>query len=308
MEAIKERVPHSQQIVVTTNCLYRGYRVLGRDEQRSFSDTDGIRGDLALELVEKTLDSGARIVVCDGGSSSDFISLLRDFEDDGLTIVSSNILGRGPQRRTAFKVAVGLSGVRAIVYTQAEKAPLVKDLAKTSQPILEGSAEVVILGREPKLFERTYPEYMRDSELRVNTTYDWFMRRAGLMGEDESYDWFFGPFVFKNIPEISSLFLKEYWFKSPVYSRKGANPNPEMHSNGHYFPLIEAMFYKRGVTGIEIPFPYPPLQKANEESPESIDAFINRRELDAEAYRLEALHLLALLKGNPRSKLKEIIR
>lgn len=46
----KENIPHADQIVVVTNCLYRDYRVLSNGEQRDLADTDGIRGDLALEL------------------------------------------------------------------------------------------------------------------------------------------------------------------------------------------------------------------------------------------------------------------
>lgn len=175
---------------------------------------------------------------------------------------------------------------------------------KIFDPIFEEKAEIVIAARNPGLFKQSYPEYMRQSELRVNKTYDWLMRRAGLMTEEQSFDWFFGPVAFRNTPEVLSLFLKHYAVDASIRSRIGAQINPEMHSDGHYFPIIEALFNGLRVVSVEIPFVYPPLQKANETSPELIEDFKKRRALDAAAYRLEAIHLLAYLRGDSRSKIK----
>ncbi|TSC87777.1 MAG: Uncharacterized protein G01um10147_463 [Microgenomates group bacterium Gr01-1014_7] len=147
---------------------------------------------------------------------------------------------------------------------------------------------------------------MRESELRVNRTYNWLMHKAGILPKDQNFDWFFGPLVFKNDPEIVSYFLKEYSLKSPIRSRVGAQPNPEQHSDGHYFPIIEALFNGKRVVSVEIPFVYPKTQRDNEMSPERLAQFQQRRKLDASAYRLEALHFLEYLRGNPNSKIQQI--
>lgn len=296
-----ERIPYADKIVVATNCLYENYRSSLADRQRSPEDTDGIRGDLALELFKKAISLGARIIVCDGGSSTDFISALHQFTDEGLTIVGSDTPGRGPQRRSAFKAACLIPGIGVILYTQPEKVSLMDHLTEISKPIIEGRADIVIPRRNQQLFEQSYPDYMRESEIRVNHTYDWLMKKAGRMTPDQSFDWFFGPVAFKNDPAIVALFLKEYKIEGKIRSRINAQPNPEMHSDGHYFPIIEALFNKRRVVSIEVPFVYPPTQKANEISPERKPDFMERRKLDGAAYRLEAIHFLRSLQGKPSS-------
>lgn len=306
----KEIIPVANQIVVATNCLYREYRVLSNGEQRNAADTDGIRGDLALEFFRKNTASGIRTVVCDGGSSSQFLTALDKFNNHGLTIVQSQTPGRGPQRRQAFEVAIALPDSKTILYTQAEKTsreiPQDDYLAEISRPILAGDADIVIPKRNPKLGRESYPPYMWLSELNVNKTYDFIMKKAGLMEKDESFDWFFGQVVFKNDPEINALFLKKYAVDGSIRSRIGATPNPEMHSDGHYFPVIEALFNKKRVVSIEVPFVYPPEQKANEMSPEKRKDFEKRRIADGAAYRLEAIHFLAFLRGNPKSMIREV--
>lgn len=132
------------------------------------------------------------------------------------------------------------------------------------------------------------------------------MQRAKLMKRNVGFDWFFGQVVFKNDPEIVAMFLRKYKIHDSIRSRNGATPNPEMYSDGHYFPIIQALFEGRRVVSVEIPFVYPETQKANETSPKKIEDFKRRRLLDGAAYRLEAIHFLELLKGNPESKIREI--
>lgn len=167
-----EGTRYADKIVVATNCLYRNYHNLSAGEQRNPSDTDGIRGDLALELVSKTISVGVRMVICDGGSSFEFLSTLQMFTDKGLTIVGSNTPGRGSQRRSTFAAAFMLPGNRATIYTQAEKVslviPQIKYFERITEPIFQGYADIVIPKRNAELFKTSYPPYMRESELRVN--------------------------------------------------------------------------------------------------------------------------------------------
>jgi len=302
----KEKISHAGQIVVVTNFLYKKYSVLPEGEQRNANDTDGVRGDLALELLNKAILYGVSVVASDGGSSADFLKKLENFAGKGLTLINSSSPDRGYQRRNAFECAARISDKDVVVYTQPEKALLIDHLAEISKPILEGQAEIVIPKRDSVLFEETYPGYMRESELRVNATYDWLVRRARLMTKDQSFDWFFGPVVFKNDPEIVSLFLKEYEVVGSIKSRIGAETNPEKYSGGHYFPIIEALYNGKKVVSVEIPFRYPETQQKNEMFEGVRTQFIERRNVDAAAYRLEALHFLAFLKGDPKSKIREV--
>lgn len=208
--AKEERIPNADQIVIATNFLYKNYRSLSDGAKRSDRDTDGIRGDLSLELLSKALSNGVRVVACDGGSSPDFLFALENFKDRGLTVLNSGIQGRAPQRRRSFEAATFLPNGKVIIYTQAEKFSLVDYLSDISKPILDGQADIVIPKRNPNLFRESYPEYMWKSEIRVNDTYDWLMKKTRLMKPEESFDWFFGPVVFKNDPEIVAMFLKKY--------------------------------------------------------------------------------------------------
>lgn len=309
METLNGPSLYANPTVVATHCLYRDYHALSVGE-RDPVDTDGVRGDLALELVRKTTSGGMRIVICDGGSSSEFLSALNGFTEKGLTIIGSDILGRGPQRRGAFATVASLPGCEVIAYTQPEKVSLVDYIPELSQRILEGKADIIIPKRDPEPFKQSYPDYMRESELKVNATYDWLMRRANRMKKNERFDWFFGSVVFSNNPEVVSLFFKQYALKGEIMIRRNrignVQPNPEMHSNGHYFPVIEALYKRMRVDSVTIPFVYPPTQRANEMSPEKRTEFEKRRKKDAAAYLLEAIHLLAFLKHDPRSQIIEI--
>lgn len=302
----KEKLPIGRQLVVVTNFLYKNYSLLSEGrKKREERDTDGIRGDLAVECLSKALKSGVRVVAADGGSSPEFLAILEGFKDQGLTVVTSSA-GRAPQRRKAFETAASFQDGKVIIYTQPEKVSLMDFLAEISEPILKGQTDIVVPKRNPQLFKDMYPPYMRESEIRVNATYDWLMQRAGLVGKGQSFDWFFGSVVFKNDPEIVSLFLKKYELDTPIRSRVGANPNPEVNSGSHYLPIIEALFNKLRVQSVEVPFIYPKAQRDNEMSEEKIAQFQARRKLDASAYRLEAIHFLAYLNNNPNSKIKEV--
>lgn len=297
----KEKISFAGKIVLATNFLYKNYHALVPGQQRDIADTDGIRGDLAIQSINKAISQGVQVVASDGGSSDEFLSAIKAFEDqEMLTVVRATQAGRAPQRRAAFKRAIQFSGKEAIVYFQPEKDSLMDYLVEITKPILDGSADVVVPSRVKELFEKHYTSYMKEIEPHVNKTYNYLMHRNNLLPEGENFDWFFGPVVFKNDPEIIAYFLKEYGLRFPIKSRIGAQPNPEMHSDGHYFPIIEALFRGKRVVSVQVPFIYPKLQRLNEELVSQED----RRLMDADAYRLEAVHFLACLRGDKRSKIQ----
>lgn len=308
----KEHVLRASDLIIATNFLYKDYQPLAKGQQRHPADTDGIRGDLAIALLHNAAPQGVRVVAADGGSSPAFLSTIEHLQEQGLTLVRSEVAGRAPQRRSAFAAAIELADGKAIVYTQPEKLSLLDHLYEVSKPILDGTADIVIPTRNPKLFEETYPDYMRESEIRVNATYNRFLHRENLMPEDENFDWFFGPVVFKSDPEINELFLARYRVKDAPANEKAiksrnphATADPEKNSGSHYFPVIHALFLGKPVVSVEIPFVYPQTQRENELSSDMRGAFYMRRLADADAYRLEMLHFLAFLRGNPRSQIEK---
>lgn len=107
-----ERISYGDQIVVATNCLYRNY---SPSKERVEGDTDGIRGDLTLATIGIAINSGIQVIAADGGSSPDFLSVLEQFQNRGLTLLKSTIPGRAPQRRKAFEAATILPNSKVIV-------------------------------------------------------------------------------------------------------------------------------------------------------------------------------------------------
>lgn len=291
-----------RNLVIATNTYFPGYTSLAKERQ--IDDTDGIRGDLAYITIANATNLGVRVVIADGGSVLSFLSPLERFKDRGLTVVTS-APGRGPQRRRAFETATALPNVDVIGYIQVEK-DLSENFGSIKDPFDKG-AKIVIPSRNPELFQEHWPDYMRESELRVNAIYNWLMRIEGLMTNTQAYDWFFGPVFFRNDPEIVNLFLEKYEFEGDGLTESrvlGAEPNPEKHSDGHYFPIIRALFNNLEVEGVEIPYKYPLSQKLNESSPARIDMFKERRRKDAATYLLEAFNFVAYLKGLSESRIR----
>lgn len=291
-----EGIPHGN-VVLATNTLYRGYKPTS--EQRLIEDTDGIRGDLALAAIRNTLALGnSRIVLADGGSSTEFICLLKPFATQGLTVVTGMASGRAPQRRATFKEALSLPDVKVIIYSQAEK-DLSPFIDKIAAPILENKADIVIPSRPPEVLG-SWPKYQIDSELEVNASIDRILRRYGLIGKNQNFDWFFGPIVYSTREEVSKLFLDQYSLTRDIKSKNGV-PDPEKHSGSHYLPVIRALALGMRVASVEIPYFYPELQMLNETTPERIAEFQKRRITDGRVYRLEILHAAELHSGGKNS-------
>ncbi len=295
----KELIPHHREIIIATNFLYREYIDLPHETERDIENTDGIRGDLALQMIQSAINRGVRVVAADGGSSSAFLTALKSFEGHGLTLIHSQKPGLAPQRRDAFHEISTLTDAEVIIYMQPEKVMLIDFIEKLIQPILNDETDIVIPARNKALFKKSYPDYMVESEEKVNDTYNRLLQRKGLL--TGNLDWFFGPIIFHNNPDIISLFLEEYQINNKGIpsrnNRARLQPNSETYSGNHYFPIIKALWERKRVMSVEVPFKYPENQKENESAPQMRAVFEERRRKDAAAYRLELLHFLALLEN-----------
>ncbi len=306
-----EFIPHHEEIVVATNFYYKDFQRLTSDKERDIADTAGIRGDLALETIRSLLSKGIHVVAADGGSSSDFLDELQYFENQGLTLIKSKKAGLAPQRKDSFEIATQISRAKAIVYLQPEKVHLVDFLERLVQPIIDETTDIVIPARNQELFIKTYPNYMVSSEMQVNKTYNRlvkrFLERNGQLLE-EDLDWFFGPFVFRNNPDIAPLFLESYVIPRKGIPSREDRVNAELkfepestttqtYSASHYFPIIKALSQGRKITKIEVPFEYPDTQFTNEERSQMRDEFIKRRKRDSLLYRFELLEIIKFLEG-----------
>lgn len=261
---------------------------------RSIHHTDKIRGDLDLEFIEKALNKGYFMIVTDGLSTKTFQKKLRSFNNPHLYVLKRKTLGRSAARRLAFSRAAKIPGVKAIIYSEAEKVSLLDFIPQIIKPIISGDADMVIPKRETKLFESTYPLYMVESEEEGNMLYNEYLHLHGLLPKEEQLDMFFGPRVFGVNKRILSLFYARNRYQVGPHVLNEHYFNPEELSDALFFPVVVALKRKLKVTSVSIPFRYPLLQKQNEELGQR-KFFEEKRKMQRLSLLVELMHFLNYL-------------
>lgn len=263
-----------------------------RGKLRSLSHADKIRGDLALDFIKKAISKNYQVVVVDGLSSKTFRKQLNNFPN--AKVIKRRGYKRSPARRQAFKAASKLPNVKVIISTEAEKVSLIDSTPIISKPIFDKAADIVVPKREEKLFKKTHPDYMYESEVEANILFNEQLKLHNLI-HNENFDMCFGPRVFVNDPHILSLFTKKYLFKLDGEHLDEEYFDPEQSSNTQSFPVVMALKKGIRVRSIKIPFSYPRLQKMNEEKGER-EFFMAKRRAQKLSILLEMMYLLNYFK------------
>lgn len=279
----------SKQIAFAVITFYPKWH---KGKLRSISDTDKIRGDLALEFIQKATDKKFQVVVVDGKSSKSFKSELKKFPN--IRFTGRNGFKRSPAKRKAFKIASKLPDVKVIIATEAEKVSLIDSAADIAKPILDGNADIVIPRRKEKLFKETFPDYMFESEVEGNRLYINQLKSHGI-NVPENLDLFFGPRAFANKPKVLNLFYKKSFPELKEEKESKQYFDPEEYANAQFFPVVYALKKNLKVVDVEIPFKYPEIQKKNE-SQGAREFFEEKRKAQKMGILLELMHLLNYLK------------
>ncbi len=234
---------------------------------RNIADTGKIRGDLALEFLQKARDYGYRVVFVDGGSSHSFLQELKKVQGIIFEEMRENVVKRSPKKQRAYVLASKIKGVKVIVSVEAEKLSLLDSISKIVTPLLIDQVAIVIPKREEKLFKESYPHFQYLSEKQANKEYNHALRKQQLLMQDqEDLDILFGPIAFQNTSELLPLFLQRVKFRK---YEDGVFPSefhdPDQYSNAYFFPTILALKHNFKVQSVTIPFTYPVTQKENEE-------------------------------------------
>lgn len=272
---------------------------------RSIKHTDKIRGDLALEMITFALKQGYQVVAADWKSAKTFRKQLASIE--GLHFIKRRSGKRSPSKRQALRKASKLEGVTILILTEPEKVSLLKDCLDTIiEPIIAGSADIVVPKRDDELFKKTYPTYMYESELEGNGIYNEELRSHELIEmKHEDYDMFFGPRVIANKKKIVSLFLQQYHFSIGNVSLPPSYFDVEGLSNATFFPVVRALKKNYRVVSVVVPFRYPALQKKNEEVG-SRELFILKRKAQRISLIVELLHFVAHLEKYHNIRIKHV--
>jgi len=200
-----------------------------------------------------------------GGSSTAFLD-----EMDKLGIILKQQLkpGISAGRRQSYEETSKLPGVDIICSTEAEKYSLVHDcLHILLQPFTHDTADIVMAKRTPESFE-TYPENQRKYEKKGNKLLNDILRQHDLLPANaEDLDFWFGPKLFKNTPEIVNLFLQKYNFRR-LDRKLDQKVNPESWPDALFFPIVLALHEKKRIVSVDIPHTHPPEQTASEQDSE----------------------------------------
>jgi hypothetical protein len=272
-----------------------------RGKLRSIKHTDKVRGDLALEFVQKASMLGYHIVVSDGKSTKTFRKDI--LANTGVVLLKRKTKTSGEGKRAALEVVTKIPGVEVVVLSEPEKVHLVTDcLEAIVSPLLADKADIVIPRREDALFKATYPLYMYESEVEGNAIYNEALRSNNILPESlNNLDSFFGPRAFRNEKKIVSLFKRRYLFSGVSLLEKLYDP--DFYSNVLFFPIVNALKQKLRVAVVEIPFRYPHLQTENEDIGRR-EEFIAKRSLQRVSILIDLMHFLSFIKKNKNSRVR----
>jgi len=280
-----------KQIAITTMTFYpRWYR----GKLSSIKHTDKVRGDLAIEFLNKATKDGYQVIVADGKSSKSFRKTILKIPN--LILIKRKSHNRSLAKKQTLLKASKLTNIKVIVISEPEKVSLLSCIDKITLPILENKAEIVIPNRNQILFEETYPKYQYESETEGNILYNQILKTNGLLSKQhEDFDIFFGPSCFANKKNIISLFNHGYNLKIDHSKNLRLFLNSDLYSNSLYMPIVLALKKRLRVISLPVDFSYPRAQKDNEDRG-SKELFIEKRKNQKMSILIELLYFINYLK------------
>lgn len=315
-----------------TTTLYPNFDPNSQDAH----DVDTVRGRLALETLTLAQDQGITVVLIEDGSSPDFKQALWDLN------VPYNIGGRGmgAGRRLGFQIAAGLKNCQYILWTEPEKAPLIKNcLPDFFAPLKNQEVQMIVANRAPESFP-TYPPYQLTTEYRANRIMNEMLLQNGLwrisdeaevdfkkdpsdktriknwdqfVGEYANHwiDFLFAPRLFRNTPEMVGLYLDKYQAASNLGIKEGRRDpriNLDIWPNSIVNPVIGALFMAKesGLQVVDIavlPYLHPVKQTTSETDN---DLMAEKRWEQYLHFIISAGQMIQYCEGNPGAKITRV--
>lgn len=224
--------------------------------------TGKVRGDAAIGTFISAKQHGFQMIVVDGGSCREFIE---ELEVHGIASQLQEEKGLGPARRQGLLAASQLSGAEFLYLLEPEKTSLVESMPDIAQTMRLENVDIAVPAREPTLFHHTYPDYQYGSESDGNGRINRFLHKKGITLDDQNFDWFFGPKVIRNVPEVVALFMRKYEMIGEWPENLRGFSDPERYGNALWYPVFNALLDPNfKVITVEVPFEYPSIQKENE--------------------------------------------
>ncbi|MFA5887126.1 MAG: hypothetical protein WC852_00220 [Candidatus Nanoarchaeia archaeon] len=201
------------------------------------SENDAMRAEIAKKTVRNAADLGYPIVIVDGGSSDE---LLKEFQSYGQNVYVhvEPKMGMGESRRHALNLAMKL-GRHVIAWVEPEKENYIHSIAKTVEPIFDGSADLVVPRRASLA---SYPLGQQQAESMGNLFWN------KLTGHD--LDMWFGPRTFRR--DISAYFT--------TYNGEYGDKWDSI-----FIPVMDAIIGGENVKSVTVDYTHPAEQTAFEE-------------------------------------------
>lgn len=250
-----------KSIVIAATTRYPGWH---KGKFLDLSNTDKVRGDLAIQTIDAAIRHGYTVVINDGDSSREFKAELTKRKIVFQVRIGE---GRSTARRQVIEYSSHIPGVRVVVRVEPEKVSLVKEcIPLLVEPILKGRADIVVPKRQEGLFSSSYPDYMHESEMYANKKYNDILHESKILSPGKFFDFFFGPVVYSVKPKILKLFLESFDLnlkKEPVVGAR-EYLNSDDFFNSQILGIVKALSIGIKVISVEVPFVYPITQKENE--------------------------------------------
>lgn len=257
---------------MNTSCAiltFTSYPLWYLGDVKNIQDTHKIRGDLAIAFAQKSAKLYPTFVAADDTNEA-FLYTLKSIPNIHIMMRSSPL--RAQTIRDIIQFAQKHESPQIFVLSEPEKVDLLNYVDMLITPILKNKTSFVIPTRNMKLFRQYYPDFQFQSEMEGNAAYCALLKKSGLLSaKTHTLDVFFGPRVFKNIPEVVDLFLAQMHVPESISTFQ----RPEDSTNGCLFPVIQALEKNIPLFPVKIPFRYPSLQKENEQKNE--DVFVTKR-------------------------------
>ncbi|MBU0649918.1 hypothetical protein KJ605_02480 [Patescibacteria group bacterium] len=287
--------PHDVAIFATT------YYKTWQPDDSDLGSVDSARGNASLETFRRAAENGFNVIMVDGGSSEAYLEAMQKL---GVKVFAQQKPGMVQAKREALAESAKLQP-KVFVLIQAEKTAVIPYIMQLIDPIAKEGADLVMAGRDQKLFKETYPSFQVTSEETGNKWCNKIARQLDVLKADQEFDWFFGVKAFRNEPELVKLFMTRYQKTDKDWAERHGSVDPERYTNFDFFPVLAAMCSGRKVIGVTVPFSYPPEQKAMEENLSA--EFIEKRRQQKESILTEVVQFARYLtnEDDPKSHLKK---
>lgn len=224
-----------------------------------YNNRQEIRYGLTCQFVQAVTAKNYKIIIVDGSPGP---AIAQSFRDLGAEVFPQVAKGLGWSRRELFRHAGRIMSADHeaffVLWIEPEKVDFANHLETMLGPFTNETIDLVMPKREEKLYRDGYPAYQYFSEHTANAIYQQLFGPANA-------DPFFGPIAYKSTFRacFEGLSAGQYGLENDDYLQ--------------LYGQVVARYCGAKAVVAEIPFRYPPEQKAHELQPDNLQTMFTKR-------------------------------